>query len=143
MSTSADPAAVPPGGPPLPLAVACVVVGLQAVAVVVAAGVFVVDLVRGPTPDVLSTLVLVVFFLGLAALLGGAARAMWQGRRWGRAPVITLELLLAASAVALADALALPVVVLLVAASAVVVAGVLARSSREHTDRGGVPSFLA
>lgn len=129
--------------PPVPLVLACAVLALQVVALVVSAVVFLLDMVRGLAPDVVATLVLTVFFLGLAALLAGAARALWRGRRWGRAPVLTVELLLAASAIALADALPTPAVVVVVASAAVAVAGVLARRSREHTDRGGVPSFLA
>lgn len=138
-----SPADQPSARPPVLLVIACAVVALQVLVLVVVAVVFVVDILRGVTPDVVSTLILTVFFLGLSALLAGAVRALWRGRRWGRAPTITLELLLAASALALVDALPVPVVAVAVAAAVAVITGVLARASREHTDRGGVPSFLA
>jgi hypothetical protein len=71
---------------------------LQAVALVAAAVVLVVLLVRGssmPGPVVF----LVLLALGAAALLAGAGRALLQGHRWGRAPVMTVQILLVVLAV--------------------------------------------
>lgn len=71
---------------------------LQALAVAVIAGALVVALVRGtsmPGPVVF----LVVLAAGIAAVLGGAGRALLQGHRWGRAPVMTVQILLVVLAV--------------------------------------------
>lgn len=71
---------------------------LQALAVAVIAGALVVALVRGtsmPGPVVF----LIVLAAGVAAVLGGAGRALLQGHRWGRAPVMTVQILLLVLAV--------------------------------------------
>ncbi|WP_205693658.1 hypothetical protein [Cellulomonas sp. IC4_254] len=71
---------------------------LQALAVAVIAGALVVALVRGtsmPGPVVF----LIVLAAGVAAVLGGAGRALLQGHRWGRAPVMTVQILLVVLAV--------------------------------------------
>lgn len=71
---------------------------LQAIAVAVIAGALVVALVRGtsmPGPVVF----LIVLAAGVAAVLGGAGRALLQGHRWGRAPVMTVQILLVVLAV--------------------------------------------
>jgi hypothetical protein len=71
---------------------------LQALAVAVIAVALVVALVRGtsmPGPVVF----LVVLAAGIAAVLGGAGRALLQGHRWGRAPVMTVQILLVVLAV--------------------------------------------
>ncbi|WP_246855191.1 MULTISPECIES: hypothetical protein [unclassified Cellulomonas] len=71
---------------------------LQALAVAVIAGALVVALVRGtsmPGPVVF----LVLLAAGIAAVLGGAGRALLQGHRWGRAPVMTVQILLVVLAV--------------------------------------------
>ncbi|HYQ76485.1 hypothetical protein [Cellulomonas sp.] len=71
---------------------------LQALAVAVIAGALVVALVRGtsmPGPVVF----LVLLAAGIATVLGGAGRALLQGHRWGRAPVMTVQILLVVLAV--------------------------------------------
>ncbi len=123
--------------------VACLVVLLEAAALLGMAVAFGVDVVRGRAIDVGSTVAMAVFFAGVALLLGGAARALWRGRRWGRGPVLTWQLLQALSALALAPATPAALVVAMVAAAAVVIAGVLWPSSREHADQRGTPSALA
>jgi hypothetical protein len=72
---------------------------LQAAVLVGLAVGFSADLVRGRTQLAGATLFLVVFTLALAAALVLAARALWRGRRWGRAPVLTWQLLLVVMAV--------------------------------------------
>lgn len=79
--------------------VACLLVLVQAAVLVGLAVGFATDLVRGRTELVGATLFLVVFTLALAAALVLAVRALWRGHRWGRAPVLTWQLLLAVMAV--------------------------------------------
>lgn len=71
---------------------------LQALAVAVIAVALVVALVRGtsmPGPVVFLTLLAA----GVAAVLGGAGRALLRGHRWGRSPVMTVQILLVVLAV--------------------------------------------
>ncbi|QZN87607.1 hypothetical protein K5O09_13440 [Cellulomonas sp. C5510] len=66
---------------------------LQALALAVATVALVVALVRGtsmPGPVVF----LAVLAAGAAAVLAGAALGLLRGRRWGRAPVMTVQILL-------------------------------------------------
>ena len=42
------------------------------------------------------TTVLALIFLGIVALLFAAVRALYHGRRWGRGPVVTWQLLVLA-----------------------------------------------
>ncbi|MPV38504.1 hypothetical protein [Georgenia subflava] len=127
---------------PPPLLVACLLVALESAALVGMAVTFVVDVVRGATADTLSPLALAVFFVGFALLIGGAARALWRGRRWGRGPVVTWQVLQAASVLTLAGSLSAVVVVLVVAVSLAVVVGVLWPSSREHASAVGAPTTV-
>lgn len=78
--------------PPALLAVV-VAVGLEALALVFAAGAGLVSAVRG-AQDVGATWGLVVLAALAALLLAQAARGLWQGRRWGRGPVLTAQILL-------------------------------------------------
>jgi len=76
------------------LAVLCVLVVLQAGALVGMAVAFVTDLVRGVSELPGATVFLAVFALGVAAVLVLAARGLWAGRRWARSPVMTWQVLL-------------------------------------------------
>jgi hypothetical protein len=70
----------------------------QAAALLVATVACVIALVRGtelPGPVVF----LAVLAAGMGALLGGAGRALLQGHRWGRAPVMTVQILLVVLAI--------------------------------------------
>jgi hypothetical protein len=75
------------------LLVALAVALVEVAALAAAAGVLVVAVVAGNVSEVAGTLGIAVFLLGLAALLGGAVRALAHGRRWGRGPVVTWQLL--------------------------------------------------
>lgn len=68
-------------------------VALEAVLLGVAAGAVLVELVGGGSGSVAVSVFLVVFFLGVAAVLLAAARTLWAGRRGGRAPVVTWQIL--------------------------------------------------
>lgn len=82
-----------PTSRPVLLVVACGLVLLEALVLLVAAGGGLVTLVRGSyAPGVAAFLV--VLALGAALLLAAAARGLWAGRRWGRGPVLTAQVLL-------------------------------------------------
>ncbi|MBU5423995.1 hypothetical protein KQI48_15105 [Cellulomonas hominis] len=71
---------------------------VQAVALLGVAVALVVGLVRGTSlPGPVAFMA--VLALGVAALLAGAARALLGGHRWGRAPVLTVQILLVVLAV--------------------------------------------
>ncbi len=79
---------------PVPLVVVCALVLLQAGLLVGLAGAWAADLLRGASQLPAATVFLVLFALGVAAVLVLAARGLWQGRRWARSPVMTWEVLL-------------------------------------------------
>lgn len=77
----------------------CALVLLQAGLLVGLAGAWAVDLARGASRLPAATVFLVLFALGVATVLALAARGLWAGRRWGRSPVMTWQVLLVAMAV--------------------------------------------
>jgi len=87
-----------PAAVPGPVRALVGLVLLEALAVAVIAGALVVALVRGTTMPG-PVVFLAVLAAGFAAVLGGAGRALLQGRRWGRAPVMTVQILLVVLAV--------------------------------------------
>ncbi|HEY0119872.1 MAG TPA: hypothetical protein VGC04_13940 [Cellulomonas sp.] len=85
---------------PVAVRVACALVWLQAVVAAVAAGALVVVLVRGAQMPGASA-ALAVIALGVAAALVGASVALLRGgHRWARSPVLTVQFLVGALAVA-------------------------------------------
>ena len=83
----------PSGRPPRAVLVLTALVLAQAVGLLAVVVVLVVGLVRGTTlPG--PVVFMAVLALGLAALLAGAGRALRAGHRWGRAPVLTVQILL-------------------------------------------------
>ncbi|GIG39587.1 hypothetical protein [Cellulomonas phragmiteti] len=121
-STAARPPAGDTGRPPL-LDVACALVLLESVALLAVAVAGVRDLVRGA--EVGPVLFLVVLALGAALLLAGAVRALWSGRRWGRGPVLTAQIMLVVTAVTWWGAGGGPVALVPVVAALVVVVALL------------------
>ncbi|MDQ0426475.1 MULTISPECIES: hypothetical protein [Cellulomonas] len=122
----------PPSSHPPLLVVACGLVLLEALALGAAAVVGVVSL--GGGGDVGPVLFLVLLALGAAALLVGAVRGLWGGRRWPRGPVLTVQLFVVVAATtwwrAGGGALALvPVVVAVVVGAALLVPSVVAATS--------------
>lgn len=75
------------------LAAICLLVLLEAALLVGLGVAFAVELVRGAQLPA-AMVFLVVFLLGVAAVLGASARGLWRGRRGARSPVITWQLLL-------------------------------------------------
>lgn len=87
-----------PARPPAAVRALSALVLVQAVALLGVAVALVVGLVRGTSlPGPVAFMA--VLALGVAALLAGAARALLGGHRWGRAPVLTVQILLVVLAV--------------------------------------------
>ena len=95
-STSPPAPAGRPAARPALLLVACAFVGLEVLALLVATVLGVVALVRGGAPG--PVLFIVVVALGVAGLLAAAARALWNGFRWGRGPVLTAQIFVVVTA---------------------------------------------
>lgn len=81
---------------PRALLLACLLVLVEAAALAAAAVVGVVALLGGG--DVGPVLFLVALALGVALLLATAARGLWAGRRWGRGPVLTAQIMVVVTA---------------------------------------------
>lgn len=139
MSTRARDRGRPPGPDPVPPAVppsVRVVVGaavLEAVALVALSVWGLVQLVSGLQGSPGVVVFLVVFGLGVAAALVASARALWAGRRTGRAPVATWQLLQGAVALAVLQATAAPGAWAVLVLSAVVFLLLLTRPVVAHT----------
>lgn len=106
--------------------------------VALAVGLFV-EVLGGQTAMGGVTAVMAVVFLGLTALLLVGARALQQGRRWGRGPVITWQLLLLAIGLSQAATLTWWLVALLVAVPVAVAVGTLAPASAAWTSSTAPP----
>ena len=104
-STTEGPAHVPAPAPVedpwrnLPLLVALVVAGLEGLLLVGAAIWAIVDMVRTDFESAAVSVALAVFMLLFVGLLVLGIHALWLGRRWGRGPVLTWQLIQAAIAV--------------------------------------------
>lgn len=135
---------VPDAGPtasprPRLLALAVAVVFAEAAALAVGGGVLVLEVLRGRAEYVGSTLGIALFAWALAALLAGAARALARGRRWGRGPVLTWQVL--QGAVGFLQLPGMPWFAgALVGSALVVVVGLLAPASIAATARVGNPA---
>lgn len=127
-----------PTSRPLLLVVACGLVLLEVLGLVLAAVAGVLTLVRGSDAPGVAVF-LVVLALGAALLLASAARGLWSGRRWGRGPVLTAQVLMVVVSATLwsagAGGRSAAGVVLGVAVAATVLAPpVVAATSRTGTD---------
>jgi hypothetical protein len=106
---------------------------VEAVALVGLSGWGVVQLVSGQQTAVGVVLFLVVFGLAVAAALVASARALWEGRRTGRAPVATWQLLQGATALALLQATDAPLAWAVLVLSVVVFVLLLTRPVVAYT----------
>lgn len=128
---------------PWPLATVLVVLVLEGLALIAVAGLAVRGLVAGQAQSVGLTVGVVVLALGVATLLGAAARALAAGRRWGRAPALTWQLLQLAVAVPGVRSGSQPLVpTALLVASVVVLVGLFLPAVVRHTSVGGEPRIL-
>lgn len=114
------------GTAPLPLRIAAGVVALEASALLVLA---VLELAVINTARLTMGLTTALFFAAAGVALGVCGWALWRGRRWGRGPVLTAQLVQLGLAWNLRGGETTMVSLVLVAASAVVVVGVLHRAS--------------
>jgi hypothetical protein len=82
-----------PGVRPRLLAVICLLVLFEATLLAGVGIAFGAELVRGTRVPGAAAFLL-VFMLGVSAVLVVSARGLWRGRRWSRSPVLTGQLLL-------------------------------------------------
>lgn len=82
----------------LPLLIALVVAGLEGLVLVGAAVWSIVSTARAGFEDAAVAVALAVFMLLFVGLLVLGIHALWLGRRWGRGPVLTWQLIQAAIA---------------------------------------------
>ena len=80
----------PADSPPAPLVVAAVLVGLEALALVVLGAV---ELANLDSSRVTLAVTTTLFFLGLGGGLGWCARGLFRVRSWARGPVVALQLI--------------------------------------------------
>lgn len=119
----------------LPLLVALVVAGLEALLLVAAAVWSLVTMAREQFDGAAVSIALAAVLLLFAWLLVAGINALWQGRRWGRGPVLTWQLIQAAIAVG-ATGVAPPLAVYpAILASLVVGVGLLLPASVAATSR--------
>ncbi len=119
----------------LPLLAALVLAGLEAV-VLVGAGVWsLVAMVRAGFAAAAVSVALAVVLLLIALLLLTGINALWHGRRWGRGPVLTWQLIQAAAVIGSLGQAPLVVVIGVLVASAAVIVGLLLPSSIAATSR--------
>lgn len=78
---------------PVALKVLMGLVGVEVVVLVAAAVVLGIELVGGRSLSVGVSAFLLVFVLGVAAVLVSALRALSRGRRWARSPIATWQIL--------------------------------------------------
>ena len=134
------------GSLPVALAGVCLVVVVQAAVLAGLAIAWAADLVRGRSEVPGATVFLVLFALGVAAVLVAGARGLWHGRRWARSPVMTWQLLLGVMAIGwltaepAAWAMAVLASALVVAVGLLLPAVVAATSDRTPRPGGGSPT---
>ncbi|WP_156251881.1 hypothetical protein [Pseudactinotalea terrae] len=103
-SSAEGPAHVPAPAPVedpwrnLPLLIALVVAGLEGLVLVAAAVWSIASTVRAGFDNAAVAIALSVFMLLFVGLLVLGIHALWLGRRWGRGPVLTWQLIQAAIA---------------------------------------------
>jgi hypothetical protein len=79
--------------PPRPLVIACALIGLQALALVAAAGIVLVKAATQTSSDLAGALLLGAIALAGAFALGACVRALLRLRPAARTPVVVIELL--------------------------------------------------
>lgn len=143
MTGSGTPDEAHPTRPPRALRVARTLVVAEAVVLAAAAAWSVVDLVRGVVGNPATAVFLALFALGVAWVLVAAVRALLRGSRRARGPVVTWQLLQAATGVTVLGVRDTPALLpwfagVAIAVAAAVVVAVLTPAAVRHTlDEGG------
>ena len=132
-----------PRRPPVPLLLALLLVVVEAGALLALSIGMLAEVLGGRAVTAVFTTVLALIFLGIVALLFAAVRALFQGRRWGRGPVVTWQLLVLAIGVSQAPTLTWWLVALLVVLPVAVTVGLLVPASVEWTNRPSPPRAVA
>lgn len=115
--------------PPAALLGALLLVIVELGVLATLAGGMVLEVIGGRTIDPLFTSITAAIFTALVVLLALAVRALHQGRRWGRGPVVTWQLLVLAIGISQAETLVWWLVVLLIVMPVAVVVGTLVPAS--------------
>lgn len=118
--------------PPL-LWIAFIILGLEILGLVGAAGWMLVDRPDGAMSSWGYALTLAAVILMFAALLYFGGRALWRGMRWGRGPVVAWQLLQFFTAVTMSDVIGRPAAWTVGLLSLAVVVGLLAPASLAAT----------
>ncbi len=128
-------------GVPRPVLAVLVALVVEALLLFVVAGFFVYAVVTDRAADIGFDLAAAVFCLLVLGVLLACARALHQGQRWARAPVVTVQLLtLFALAVPALQGGRWWVGAVLLVLSLVAGLGLFAPSALQHTEgRGGAP----
>lgn len=125
--------------PPAALLIALLLVVVELGVLAALAGGMVLEVIRGRTIDPLFTSVTAAVFVALIVLLALAVRALLQGRRWGRGPVVTWQLLVLAIGISQAGVLVWWLAALFIVIPIVVVVGTLVPPSVAWANRTGPP----
>lgn len=120
--------------PPVTLSIALLLVVVEAGALLALSGALAVEAVRDWSAFPASALGMIVAFAGFAVLLLVSAWAVLRRRRWGRSPLITWQVLVAAIAGSQADLLGWAWSVLVVVVAVAVGAALLSPGARRWTD---------
>jgi hypothetical protein len=135
--------ATPPGGPPAPLLAALVLVGLEALALVVEGGY---ELAVLSTSRATMGVTTALFFVVYGAGLGACAWQLHRLRSWARAPVVLAQLIQLPVAWSFRGGSTTLVAVLLAAVAVLVLAGIFhpasiaALDAADRVDSGDVDS---
>lgn len=124
------------------LVVALALVAVQVLAQVVLAVGGLGGLFAAQSMEQVTIVTLAVVLLGLAGLIGGAGWALWQGKRWGRGPVVTWQLLLLAVGISGLGGDAWWATVVPIVMALVILVGVLSPASRAATGGRGQPDAV-
>jgi hypothetical protein len=124
----------------LPLLLALVLTGLEALVLIGVAVWSVVDMVRGGFDGAAVSIALTVVLLLFVLLLLVGINALWQGRRWGRGPVLTWQLIQLAIALGAIGIAPLGAILPTIAISVAVGIGLLLPASVRATSRPSSPS---
>lgn len=114
---------------PLLLWIAFIILGLEILGLVGAAGWMLVDRPDGAMSGWGYALTLAAVILMFAALLFFGGRALWNGMRWGRGPVVAWQLLQFFTAVTMSDVIGRPAAWTVGLLSLAVIVGLLAPAS--------------